>query len=394
MSCYKFQFARRTDWKLTPNHLMSHLELIKKDDNVLDLTQSNPTQCGFQYPRDNILSPLADFRNMHYDPAAYGSLEAREAICGYYQNKGNMVDPQRIVLTASTSEAYSFLFRLLVNTGERVLIPAPSYPLFEFLLRLNDVHLDTYPLVYDKGWRIDLNILKNIICSDTRVIVLVNPNNPTGSFVKREELEAINKMCCDKNVSLICDEVFFDYSFEENNKQSTTLVGNIENLTFVLGGLSKSLALPQMKLSWLVINGPQEIVKSSLERLEIIADTYLSVNTPSQNSMPQWLSLQSIIQQEVMVRLKSNKEFLKDCLSSEENSQYLRTEGGWYAIFKLPSRRSEEAWVLDFLQKDRVFVHPGYFFDFPDEPYIILSLLPPPIVFQRGVRRILARVQH
>lgn len=395
----EYPFAKRTDWEMTQNELICRLDEARKDGReIIDLTESNPTRCQFLYPKEKILKKLSSPRNILYDPSPMGNLSARQAISQYYKNKSLKVLPGQIFLSASTSEAYTFLFRLLANPMERILFPRPSYPLFEFLVGLNDIKMDTYPLLYDHRpglgqWSLDLPALTQEIQSTTRAIVLVNPNNPTGSFIKKEELEELNKICANHHIALISDEVFLDYQFQENDSKVMSLVENNEVLTFVMGGLSKTLALPQMKLSWIIVNGPEEVVNRANERLEIILDTYLSVNTPVQNALEEWLDLQPQINRDILTRIRTNRQFLIDQLKDFPACQYLESEGGWYAIIQLPEERTEETWVLDFLNEDRVFVHPGYFFDFLTESYIVVSLLPPVEQFQTGIKRILLRVR-
>jgi len=387
-------FARRTGWKLEPNALAVLRGNFQREKTAcIDLTESNPTRCGFPYPQEKILAGLADPKNMVYDPHPQGALKAREAVIRYYQRKGFEVHPRQIFLTASTSEAYSMIFRLLLNPNERVLAGQPSYPLFEFLMGLNDARRDAYPLIYKEGaWAIDLRALKKTIHSKTRAILVVHPNNPTGSFLTQKEFIALKKICQTHHLALICDEVFSDYPLGENPRKVLSLVETKDILCFCLGGLSKSLGLPQMKLSWIVLNGPPEKLRSAIGRLEVIADTYLSVNTPAQNALPDWLLGQDSIQQEILGRLRQNQEFLKKAVSGSP-CEYLPSQGGWYAILKLPDCRTEEAWVLDFLENDHVFVHPGYFFDFREEPYVVLSLLPEPSVLEEGITRILKRIK-
>ena len=387
-------FSKRTNWSLAPNKLSVCLEALKKEGhNVLNLAESNPTRCGFPYPKNEILTALHDPNNMIYEPWPSGALAAREGISRYYQKKNLEVPAEKIFLTSSTSEAYSYLFRLLLESGERILVPRPSYPLFEFLTQLNDITIDYYPLVYKKEWRIDLKALERAVSQKTRAIIIVNPNNPTGSFLKQKELLEINNLCRKHGMAIICDEVFLDYPFADNDSRPISLVDNSATLTFVLSGISKSLALPQMKIGWIVTSGPQELMKESQSRLEVIADTYLSVNTPSQNALASWLSQQRSIQREVLKRIEENRKFLTKALSKSQECHCLHGEGGWYVIMRLPSKYSEERWVMDFLKKDHVYVHPGYFFDFKEEAYIVLSLLPQPAVFREGVSRILKRVR-
>jgi len=387
-------FSQRTDWPLASNQFSNELNDLRNDNvSLLDLTESNPTNCGFSYLKNDIIAPLAEDANLCYTPTPRGNLQTREAICRYYEEKGLNVAPEQIFLTASTSEAYSYIFRLLVDPGEGVLFPFPSYPLFSFLGDLNDVRIDTYPLVYQKLWSIDLQGMHCAICNDTKAIVLVNPNNPTGSFIRRKELEEINILCRKQNISLVCDEVFSDFVFEQADDQ-VSLVNNDQVLTFVLGGISKTLGLPQMKLSWIIVNGPQNLVKASSERLEVIADTYLSVNTPTQNAFPLWLSHRKTIQTEINNRIKHNLDFLKEHVNNVDACELLTADGGWYAVIMIPDRLSEEQWILTFLKKDHVVVHPGYFFDFPEETYIVISLLPEAGTFQEGIKRVIKRIRE
>jgi len=387
-------FSERTNWELSLNELVVAYQQLKESNvPVLDLTASNPTECGFSYPPQT-LDCLSTKENLNYDPSPRGLLRAREAIVQYYASKGISLLSQQIFLTSSTSEAYSYLFRLLANPGERIFFPQPSYPLFQFLADMNDIEMGHYPLIYSAGaWKIDFNQLNEKITFDTKALVLVNPNNPTGSFVKRHELTLLNDLCARKNIPLISDEVFGDFSFEEN-KDYASLINNNEVLTFVLGGLSKTLGLPQMKLSWIVMSGPQGLVEKAQERLEVIADTFLSVNTPAQNALNQWLPLREGIQKEIKARLKQNLEFIQKQAAFTSSCQLLKSEGGWYVILKIPKTRTEEEWALKFLNKYHVFVYPGYFFDFHEEAYIVISLLPPHNVFQEGVERILSRIEQ
>lgn len=387
-----FLFARRTNWPLESNKLTIALECLRREQApVLDLTESNPTRCGLSYSLEAVLQPLTDEDNISYQPIPAGGLKAREAVSDYYREKGATVPPGRVFLTASTSEAYSYLFRLLANPSDHVLFPRPSYPLFSFLGNLNDVRMGTYPLVYDGQWAIDLDDTRHLFCDDTRAFVLVSPNNPTGSFVRQEELEELNALCRQHNTALICDEVFADFAFERD-RDRVSLVGNDQVLTFVLGGISKTLGMPQMKLSWIIINGPEDLVKKARSRLEVIADTYLSVNTPVQNALPVWLSRRKEIQEGIHARIRENYSFFKEQAREAAGCELLRTEGGWYAVLKIPDTYSEEEWVLAFLNRDHVFVHPGYFFDFDREAFIIVSLLPSGPVFRDGIKRIIGRV--
>lgn len=357
------RFSRRTEWNQESNALTRLLEELKSQSTeIIDLTESNPTRCGFDYP-PGFLQGLSDPKSLQYTPDARGMDAARQAVgkfCGF--------DPARILLTASTSESYSFLCRLLLDPGDKVLVPSPSYPLFQFLLELNDAAFDYYPLVYEGHWRIDFERLERMIDGRTKAIILVNPNNPTGSYLKEDELKQLNALCRKHNLVVISDEVFFDYPLAPG--RFATLKDNPDVLTFCLGGLSKSLALPQMKLGWILASGPQREVEGALERLEIIADTFLSVNTPVQNACGAWLAQAGQIQGQVLQRVKANLQTLR-----ESGLNVLVTEGGWYAVVDIGAVDEEQA-VLDILKKHHILVHPGFFFDFEEPGHLVLSLLP------------------
>ncbi len=384
----KFPFARRTNWRRETNALNKALEdLGSRHIPVMDLTASNPTSCGFLYP-EGMLSALNSLENFHYQPDACGMKKARQAVAQYYARQKLLLSPRDIILTASTSEAYSFLMRLLVNPGERILVPKPSYPLFQFLLEINDVNFDYYPLLYDGQWRLDCQALEHLVDAKTKAIILVNPNNPTGSYTALAELKFLNELCRKHQMAIISDEVFFEYPLYPGD--AVSCAGNQTALTFVLGGLSKTLGLPQMKCAWILASGPQSVLKESLSRLEIIADTYLSVNTPVQNALSTWLDRAPGIQGQIKSRVQENGQWLSSHLN--EHTQLLSLQGGWVASLRIPTVKSEEEWVLEFLREDHVSVYPGYFFDFDQEAYIILSLLPPAPVFQEAAGRIMSRL--
>ena len=387
--------ANRTDWKFKSNQLALRLKTLQESGvEILDLSESNPTQCQFQYLNNQLLSPFVQPENLSYEPSPKGILTARQAVQSYYREKNASVDPEHIFLTASTSEAYSFLFRLLTNPGERILVPHPSYPLFDFLADLNDVQLDFYHLKYnERGWQIDMESLIRQTYSNTKAVILVHPNNPTGSFVKSDELNEIKKLAQEKSMALISDEVFSDYSFLDDPSRAPTLVRNGEVLTFTLSGISKVLGLPQMKLGWIVATGPQEAVNPCIERLEFILDIYLSVNVPVQHALASWFISKNSIQTEITDRIQKNITFLLEQLGTSHPASCLKTEGGWYATVRIPKILSEEEWALEFLEKDHVYLHPGYFFDFEEEAYMVLSLLPHLKIFKEGVSRILARIK-
>ncbi len=384
-------FSRRTNWPLFSNRITEVLDQLKKNSiPIIDLTESNPTRCGFVYPVGKLLQPLASGKNLRYEPHPQGSLEAREAVVRYYKEQGHDVAVERVFLTASTSEAYSYLFRLLVDAGQKVLFPRPSYPLFQFLGDLNDVTLDHYPLHYKDHWYIDFFQLEDCIEPGTKAIVLVNPNNPTGSFVKKDELSPLNRICQARNIPIICDEVFADFAFP-GTRDAASLVNNAPVLTFVLGGLSKTLALPQMKCSWIIVSGPEGLAEEACQRLEVIADTYLSVNTPVQNAAADWLLSKEEFQGPIKRRTLDNLRFLEEAVKTTR-CQLLNPEGGWYAVLRIPlTKISEEEFILQLLEQDHMFVHPGYFFDFDEEGFLVVSLLQPSDVFQEGIKRIVRK---
>jgi aspartate/methionine/tyrosine aminotransferase len=389
-------FSSRTDWDLTPNRLAAELERMRaRGRTVLDLAESNPTACGFKYNRRAILRALARPAVFQYHPEPRGMASARQAVAEYYRRRGSRaaalrVDPERILLTASTSEAYSFLLRLLCEPGDQVLVPSPSYPLFEFLVGLNDVQLVPYPLVYDHGWQLDLHSLESGITPRTRAVVVVNPNNPTGSFVKRQELEALNSMCARRGLALVADEVFLDYPHDGRVRPS--LAANRGALTFVLSGLSKISALPQMKLAWVVVNGPKSEVQRSLDRLEVIADTYLSVSTPAQLALPGLLAQRRPIQAQIRRRVAANRRQLAQQLASHPACRVLEAEGGWYAVLRVPAMGPDEGLALSLLRRHAVQVHPGHFYGFEGEGYLVLSLIVPQNRLREGLRRLLSTI--
>lgn len=389
-----FRFAHRTNWQFASNPLVTKLEELRKASvEILDLTESNPMHCEFVYPREKILRPLSKRKNLDYTPSPQGNKEAREAIREYYRKKGVEVPLERIFLTASTSEAYSFLFKLLINSGEGVLFPRPSYPLFDSLAELHDIKMEYFSLQYKNGWGIDIPELIKKIHAHMAAIVLVNPNNPTGSYVKGHELKAINEVCLKKELALISDEVFWDFQLDSHLEGKASLANNQDVLSFTLGGISKTLGLPQMKLSWIILSGPEKVVEAAINRLEIISDTYLSVSTPVQNSLPDWLLLAQDIQDQMSIRLKENLRFLKEQWQAMSSCQVFPVEGGWYAVIKIPDNLEEEEWLIRLLEHEHVFIHPGYFFSFPQEGFMVVSLLTPIRIFQDGLLRVLNRLK-
>jgi aspartate/methionine/tyrosine aminotransferase len=389
-------FSNRTDWQTQPNRLSQALnKLLKKGERVFDLTESNPTRCSFHYLNSKVLEPLANPKNLSYEPDPRGLGEAREAVSKYYAQKKVEVHPNQIFLVASTSEAYSWLFRLLTNPGDKILVPNIGYPLFEFLAGLNDVEVGHYGLNYDVAWRVDVSSLSPspqpspARGEGVRALILVNPNNPTGNFIHKHERKEINAFCKGTTAALISDEVFFDYAYEENPDRAPSFAANEEVLTFTLSGVSKVLGLPQMKLSWIVVSGPKKLREEAITRLEVISDTYLSANTPSQRALPAWLEFQPQTEEEILDRVLSNREILKLSLQNQSAVKLLHGEGGWYAILEIASSHSDEELALELLEHEKVYVHPGYFFDLEHGTHLIVSLLPPADIFQESLRRIL-----
>jgi alanine-synthesizing transaminase len=366
---------------------------------ILDLTESNPTAAGFAYPSDAILSALADPRLLHYEPAAAGMPAARAAVSEYYSGAmGSDVRPDRILLTASTSEAYAFIFKLLADSGDEVLVPSPSYPLFDYLAALDSVRVVQYPLVYHVSWNIDFGALARSITSRSRAIVLVNPNNPTGSFLKQSELGPLLALCREHKLALISDEVFADYALDDRAPPLCEKSGLVRSLaevddvlTFCLSGLSKVAGLPQLKLGWIVTGGPPGDRETAFGRLELIADTYLSVGAPVQWAAPALLGLRGELQRQILGRVRANRAFLASQIGPTSPWNLLSTEGGWYAVLEAPRIHSEEGWVLNLLTEDGVLVQPGFFFDFEREAFLVISLLTPEDVFRAGIRLIVAR---
>lgn len=356
---------------------------------VLDLTCSNPTRAGIPYPED-LLRSLADPRALSYDPDPLGLPAARAAVAGELARRGLRVDPACIALTASTSEAYGLLFKLLCDPGDEVLVPTPSYPLFEHLAALDSVRARPYALDRHAAWRIDVPALAAACTPRTRAILVVSPNNPTGSWLHRDDLAALARLCAERELALIGDEVFADYPLAEAPAAASVL-DQAEALTFALGGLSKSIGLPQVKLGWIAAAGPAPAVRAALDAYEIVADTYLSVSTPVQVAAPALLRDGAAVREAIRARTRRNLAALRERAAAVPEVTVPPVEAGWSAVIQVPAVRSEEALVLELLEHDRVLVHPGYFFDFPREAFLVVSLLPEPAAFDAGVARVLAR---
>jgi len=384
----RLMFSRRTDWKLAANRFTNALDEARASGSeLIDLTISNPTRAGLIYDSAAILDALRNDRSLDYDPQSKGLLSAREAVTGYYRDRGETVDPESLILTTGTSEAYSFVFRLLANPGDEILVAKPSYPLFDFLADLQDVKLIPYSLIYDHGWQIDSHTLEQAVTEKSRAIVLVHPNNPTGSYVSPPERERLNELCRKHNLALLVDEVFLDYGHDGSRAQS--FVGNNAALTFALSGISKISGLPQMKLGWIAVSGPEAQVKPALDRLEVIADTYLSVSAPVQGAASTFMEQRKSIQAQLIARIRTNLAGLDRRLAAQKTCSRLKLEGGWYSVLRVPVTRSDEELAISLLREKRVIVHPGNFYDFLQEGYLVLSLIAEEDNFDDGVQRLL-----
>ena len=420
-------FSERTNWRLAQNRFTQAVEQARaRGVRLLDLTASNPTRVGLEYDSAAILGALGSARALDYDPQAKGLLSARVAVARYYSEgfaggerdvRSNLstigpdgrdlagrvsacVDPERIVLTASTSEGYSYVFRLLCNAGDELLVPKPSYPLFEFLADLQDVKLVPYPLIYDHGWQMDFHSMEKAVTVRTRGVVLVHPNNPTGSYVHASEVGPLNAFCRAHGLAVIVDEVFLDYGLEVPGLLKSarpelphircgSFAAGHEVLTFTLSGLSKISGLPQMKVAWIVTSGPEDQVAAAMGRLEVIADTYLSMNAPVQWAVPVMLEQRKSIQRQLMTRIEANLAELDRQLAAQKSCQQLLVEGGWYAVLRVPVTRSDEELAIELVREKSVLVHPGHFYDFDSDGYLVLSLIGQAGEFAEGCQQVL-----
>jgi aspartate/methionine/tyrosine aminotransferase len=381
-------FSSRLHWDSNPNPISELLNRKRQEGaQILDLTESNPTRAGFQYPAEAILSAFTDPRALVYEPDPRGLRSARELVSRYYADRGVETSVDRILLTASTSEAYSFLFKLLCDPGDEILVPRPSYPLFEFLAAMESVKIRQYPLRYDGTWHIDFDSLDRLTSPRAKAIVVVNPNNPTGSYLKTEEWQRLQDFAAERGLAILSDEVFSDFGFGSDATRVPTLAsGSPKVLTFSMSGLSKIAGLPQMKLGWIIAAGPR--ADEAIAGLEWIADTYLSVATPVQYALPELLKAGTSVRSQMKERTSANLRVLEHALGEASPAHILAIEGGWYATLQVPRTRTEEQWTLDLLNKHGVLVQPGFFYDFESEAYLILSLLTAPGVFLEGVRRL------
>jgi aspartate/methionine/tyrosine aminotransferase len=412
-------FARRTNWDLTTNAYTCAIKEHRREGReLLDLTASNPTTVGLHYDGNKLLHAFANPQALTYEPSPKGLLSAREAIAGYYAERGVRISPDDLILTTSTSEGYSFLFRLLCEPGDAVLVPTPSYPLFDFLADLQDVKLVPYELIYDHGWQMDFYSLEQArsawshpvvqvrddkggahkeppIC---KAVLVVNPNNPTGSFVRPSETAQLARFCSQNHLAIIADEVFLDYSLTTPQRTEVgapsfasgfDAKGGSETLSFTLSGLSKIAGLPQMKVAWIAVSGPSHLKREALDRLEVIADTYLSMNAPVQWAIPAMLEERASIQRQLMARIRANLAELDRQLAIRTLCTRLEVEGGWYVILRVPVTGSDEELAIALLRRTGVLVQPGHFYDFANDGYLVVSLITPEEVFREGIQRLL-----
>jgi hypothetical protein len=383
-------FSDRVPGELVANRLSAAAAALRADGvTLIDLTESNPTRAGFAYPQD-LLAPLGHARGLRYEPRPFGLRAARQAVAADYARRGIGIPADHIVLTASTSEAYGLLFKLLADAGDEILVPRPSYPLFDHLTRLDAVAARPYDLDYHGQWTIDFASVEAALSPRTRAVLVVSPNNPTGSFVKQAELDRLATLCATRDVALIADEVFADYELEPGAvAASGKVLDRRDVLAFSLGGLSKSVGLPQVKLGWIGVAGPDRLVSAALDRLEFVCDTYLSVSTPVQEAAPQLLAMGAPARRAIAARVLANYGHITHRVQAAPACRVLKSEGGWYVVLQVPSLQPEEDLVLDLLRRRHVLTHPGYFFDFPRESQLVLSLLPPEPTFAAGVASVL-----
>lgn len=388
------RWASRTEFGDEPNALsVATASARTQGRTLLDLTVSNPTRCGFSYDISAVLGALASPGALRYEADPLGMLAVRRAIAAaYYEPRGVAVDPECTLLTGSTSEAYSYLLRLLCDAGDEILVPQPSYPLFDLLARLHDVRLVSYPLLRHDGWRIDLRALRAAIGPRTRALVLVHPNNPTGHAVDAAERAQVEALAAEFGLALLVDEVFLDFPLEAVEPLASFTTGVAPVLTFVMSGLSKVAALPQMKLAWTVVRGPEKIVAEAMHRLEFIADTFLSPNAPVQHAVGAWLRDAPAMQRQIASRTRANLRTLDRLLLAQSLCSRPPVQAGWCVLLRLPATETDEAFALRLLQTEGVIVHPGSLYGLPGRGWIVVSLLVDTATFERGIERCLQSV--
>ena len=381
-------FAERTRWDLDPNRLSQALERIKSAGGpVLDLTTSNPTACGFTHDSESILRALANPAVLRYDPDPRGLPVARRAVAGYYAERGVDISPEAVVLATGTSEAYAHAMRLLCDPGDEILVPQPSYPLLTFIASIQDVSLVPYSLLYKGRWKIDFSSIEKAITPRTRAVVVIHPNNPTGNYCQLDEMLRLEGLCAESELAMIADEVFLDFALD--GPAPSSFAGCSRTLAFVLSGLSKIAGLPQMKAAWMAVCGAEPLRHSALDRLEVIADTFLSMNAPIQLAMPAFLGLQRDFRQQLLARVRQNLAELDRRLAGRTWCRRLPVEGGWYVVLRVETDRTDEDLAIELLTTQGVYIHPGHFYDFPAEGYLVASLICPPSEFAEGIGRLL-----
>jgi len=386
-------FSSRLPADLAPTPLARAMETARQRGDVIDLTESNPTRAGFAYPDLHAVFDRLDL--VAYDPDPRGLAAAREAIAADYARRRVAVAADRILLTASSSESYAHLFKVLCDPGDGVLVPVPSYPLFDHLAGLEGIRLVPYRLEYHDRWHLDVDDLARCLDDRIRAVLVVSPNNPTGSVLRRDDLDRLARLCADRQLALIGDEVFADYPVvDAASPAAVSVIEQHTALAISLGGLSKSAGLPQLKLGWMAVGGPDDVVRAALERLELVADTYLSVASPVQRATPELLQLAPRIREQISARLTANLSTLRQVAASYPACEVLPVEGGWSAVLRVPATRTDEHWALALAEQARVIVYPGFFFDFERDGYLVVSLLVTPVDFARGIARLFETIDR
>jgi alanine-synthesizing transaminase len=387
-------FSSRLSWNPSTNRITRHIEALKQSGvELVDLTETNPTAAGFDNDAAAVCSAISHPSILEYHPNPRGLIPARQAVVDYYRHHGKDVDIETVFLTASTSESYACLFKLLCDPGDTVLAPQPSYPLFDFLAGLEAIHLEAYRMRYlpDSGWQLDIEQIQSLTTPRTRAIILVNPNNPTGSYVRPHERDQLTRWCRDHDLALIVDEVFLDYGSAESPLASLSTAGNSGALTFTLSGISKILGLPQFKLGWIQVSGPPPLCVSACNNLEMISDTYLSASTPVQVALPDLMAQRDFFQKQVLSRIEANETYLSAACDRLTTGRRLQREGGWTAVIAMQNGISDEEMVCELLDLDHVLVHPGYFYDFEEDGCVVISLLTRPDQLMTGIDRLVSR---
>jgi aspartate/methionine/tyrosine aminotransferase len=387
-------FSSRLSWNPSTNRITRCIEALKQSGiEIVDLTETNPTAAGFEYDPVAVCRAISPPAILEYHPSPRGLISARQAVVDYYRHHGKAIDRETVFLTSSTSESYACLFKLLCDPGDTVLAPRPSYPLFDFLAGLDAIHLEAYQMRYrhDTGWGIDLEQIKSLTTPRTRAVILVNPNNPTGSYVRPHARDPLTRWCRDQGLALIVDEVFLDYASAQHPPGSLSFAGNSGALTFTLSGISKVLGLPQFKLGWIQVSGPPSLCAPACNHLEMISDTYLSASTPVQVALPALMAQRDFFQNQVITRIEANEKYLNAACDRLTTGRMLCREGGWTAVIAMQNGISDEDLVCRLLESDHVLVHPGYFYDFEEESCLVISLLTRPDRFMTGIDCLVSR---